>query len=45
LRKRAGVRRQIIAEQNARRPADVLEVIKVPSGKAPAAANTGKAEE
>ena len=45
LRKRAGVRRQIIAEQNARHPADVLEVIKVPSGKAPAAANTGKAEE
>ena len=45
LRKRAGVRRQIIAEQNARRPADVLEVIKVPSGKAPAAANTGEAEE
>jgi len=45
LRKRAGVRRQIIAEQNARRPADVLEVIKVPSGKAPAAANTAKAEE
>ena len=45
LRKRAGVRRQIIAEQNARRPADVLEVIKVPSGKTPAAANAGKAEE
>ena len=45
LRKRTGVRRQIIAEQNARRPADVLEVIKVPSGKASAAANTGKAEE
>ena len=45
LRKRSGVRRQIIAEQNARRPADVLEVIKVPSGKAPAAANTGQAEE
>ena len=45
LRKRAGVRRQIIAEQNSRRPADVLEVIKVPSGKAPAAANTGKVEE
>ena len=43
LRKRAGVRRQIIAEQNARRPADVLEVIKVPSGKAPAAQITGKA--
>ena len=45
LRKRTGVRRQIIAQQNARRPADVLEVIKVPSGKSPAAANTGKAEE
>ena len=45
LRKRAGVRRQIIAEQNARRPADVLEVSKVPSGKTPAAANAGKAEE
>ena len=45
LRKRPGVRRQIIAEQNSRRPADVLEVIKVPSGKAPATANTGKAEE
>ena len=45
LRKRAGVRRQIIAEQNARRPADVLEVIKVPSGKTPAAANASKAEE
>ena len=36
LRKRSGVRRQIIAEQNARRPSDVLEVIKVPSGKASA---------
>ena len=45
LRKRAGVRRQIIAEQNARRPADVLEVIKVPSGKTPTAADAGKAEE
>ena len=45
LRKRTGVRRQIIAEQNARRPADVLEVIKVSSGKPPTAVNTGKAEE
>ena len=45
LRKRPGVRRQIISKQNSRRPADVLEVIKVPSGKAPATANTGEAEE
>ena len=45
LRKRASVRRQIIAEQNARSPSDVLEVIKVPSAKAPTAANAGKAED
>ena len=45
LRRRTGVRRQIIAEQNARRPSDVLEVIRVPSGKAPSPTNTGKAEE
>ena len=45
LRKRVGVRRQVIAEQNSRRPADVLEVVKVPSGKAPAAANDVKAQE
>lgn len=45
LRKRAGVRRQNIAEQNARRPTDVLEVIKVPSGKTPASANASKTEE
>ena len=45
LRKRVGVRRQVIADQNARRPADVLEVIKVPSGKAPSPLDLGKAEE
>ena len=45
LRKRVGVRRQVIADQNARRPADVLEVIKVPSGKAPSPVDVGKAEE
>ena len=45
LRKRTGVRRQIIAEQNARRPADVLEVVKISSGKKPAAANTSKTED
>ena len=45
LRKRAGVRRQVIAEQNARRPADVLEVVSVPSGKAPAAETISKAGE
>jgi len=45
LRKRAGVRRQSIAAQNARRPADVLDVIKVPSGKTPASHSAVKAEE
>jgi NADH-quinone oxidoreductase subunit J len=45
LRKRVGVRRQVIADQNARRPADVLDVIKVPSGKAPSSVDLGKAEE
>ena len=45
LRKRVGVRRQVIADQNARRPADVLDVIKVPSGKAPSPVDLGKAEE
>ena len=45
LRKRVGVRRQVIADQNARRPADVLEVIKVPSGKAPSPVDVGKVEE
>ena len=45
LRKRVGVRRQVIADQNARRPTDVLEVIKVPSGKAPSPVDVGQAEE
>ena len=45
LRKRVGVRRQVIADQNARRPADVLGVIKVPSGKAPPPVDLGRAEE
>ena len=45
LRKRVGVRRQVIADQNARRPADVLDVIKMPSGKAPSPVDLGKAEE
>ena len=45
LRKRAGVRRQVVSDQNARRPSDVLEVIKVPSGKAPSPVDVGKAEE
>ena len=45
LRKRVGVRRQVIADQNARHPADVLDVIKVPSGKAPSPVDLGKAEE
>ena len=45
LRKRVGVRRQVIADQNARRRADVLDVIKVPSGKAPSTVDLGKAEE
>ena len=44
LRKRVGVRRQVIADQNARHPADVLDVIKVPSGKAPSPVDLGKAE-
>jgi hypothetical protein len=35
----------VIADQNARRPADVLVVIKVPSGKAPSSVDLGKAEE
>ena len=45
MRKRTGVRRQSIVEQNARRPADVLEVVKVPSGRTPAATDVRKAEE
>ncbi|MDG2243942.1 MAG: NADH-quinone oxidoreductase subunit J [Rhodospirillaceae bacterium] len=32
-RTRAGVRKQVIGEQNARRPSDTLEVVKVESGK------------
>ena len=45
LRKRAGVRRQVVSDQNARRPSDVLEVIKVPSGKSPSATNMAETEE
>ena len=45
LRTRVGVRRQVIADQTARRPADVLEVIKVTTGKAPSPFDLGKAEE
>lgn len=32
-RSRAGVRKQVIADQNARRPEDTLEIVKVESGK------------
>ena len=32
-RRRTGVRRQVISEQNARRPANTLEIVKVESGK------------
>jgi NADH-quinone oxidoreductase subunit J len=34
MRKRVGVRRQSIADQNSRRREEVLEVVKMPSGKA-----------
>ncbi len=34
MRKRVGVRRQSIADQNSRRREDVIEVVKMPSGKA-----------
>ena len=33
MRKRAGVRRQSIVDQNSRRREDVLEVVKIPAGK------------
>ena len=45
LRRRVGVRRQVIADQNARGPADVLDVIKLPSGNAPSPVDLGKAED
>ncbi len=45
LRKRSGIRRQSISNQNARRPSDVLELVKVPSGKMPHAAGAAEAEE
>jgi NADH-quinone oxidoreductase subunit J len=45
LRKRVGVRRQSVASQNARRPSDVLEVIKVQSAKKIVQSEVGKGEE
>ena len=45
LRKRDGVHRQSISEQNARSPDEVLDVIKVSSGKSLAALETKKVEE
>ena len=32
MRKRVGVRRQSIADQNSRRREDVMEVVKIPAG-------------